>query len=174
MSVAKTKSTKAVAVKKAARTTSKGASANTAAAIHVHSGGILTIGRTKPENSMTPVEKMERARAGITKQELERLKERTKLDYDKLAHLLSVTRATLINKAKTAAFAPTLSERIVGLADLYAYGYEVFENEDAFNRWMFEANRALGGLQPYDICDSAFGREEVRNILGRMDYGVHS
>lgn len=174
MPVSKTTSTKTVAVKKAARTTSKGASKTAATAIHVHSGGILTIGGTKPESSMTPVEKMERARAGITKQELELLKERTKLDYDKLAHLLSVTRATLINKAKTAAFAPTLSERIVGLADLYAYGYEVFENEDGFNRWMFEPNRALGGLRPYDVSDNQFGREEVRNILGRIDYGVHS
>src|SRR6478736_3174070 len=52
----------------------------------------------KPESQMTPIEKMERLNIGISKKELETLKTRTELDYDKLAKLLSVTRATLINK----------------------------------------------------------------------------
>ena len=131
-------------------------------------------GLKKPESQMTPVEKMERLNTGITKKELELLKTRTELDYKKLAKLLSVTRATLINKPGSEKFNIVLSERILGLADIYSYGYDVFEDEEKFNKWMFRQNHALGGITPYEICNNQFGREEVRNIIGRIDYGVYS
>jgi putative toxin-antitoxin system antitoxin component (TIGR02293 family) len=128
----------------------------------------------KAESKMTPIEKMERLNVGISKKELETLKARTELDYDKLAKLLSVTRATLINKPSSEKFNSALSERILGLADIYSYGYDVFEDEEKFNQWMFKQNRALGGKTPYEVCDNQFGREEVKNIIGRIDYGVYS
>jgi uncharacterized protein (DUF2384 family) len=34
--------------------------------------------------------------------------------------------------------------------------------------------RALGGKKPFDLLHTSFGREEVRNLLGRIDYGVYS
>ena len=71
-------------------------------------------------------------------------------------------------------FSPDLSEKIVGLADIYSYGYEVFEEENRFNQWMFRPNIALGGLPPFDLIDNQFGREEVKNLIGRIDYGVYS
>jgi len=136
---------------------------------------IIFIGTVnKPESQMTPIEKMERLNIGISKKELETLKIRTRLDYDKLAKLLSVTRATLINKPGTEKFNSVLSERILGLADIYSYGYDVFEDEEKFNQWMFIQNRALGGKTPYEVCNNQFGREEVKNIIGRIDYGVYS
>lgn len=135
---------------------------------------LLTNDANKPESHMTPLEKMDIVRAGITKEDLESLKERTALDYEQLAHALSVTRATLINKKKEEKFNTVLSERIVDLADLYSYGYEVFEDIDRFNEWIFRPNKALGGQKPYALLDNQFGRAEVRNIIGRIDYGVYS
>ena len=128
----------------------------------------------KPESQMTPIEKMERLHIGISKKELEILKARTELDYDKLAKLLSVTRATLINKPKSEKFNSVLSERMLVLADIYSYGFDVFGDEEKFKQWMFSPNRALGGKTPFEICDNQFGREEVKNIIGRIDYGVYS
>jgi putative toxin-antitoxin system antitoxin component (TIGR02293 family) len=128
----------------------------------------------KPESQMTALEKMEIVRVGVSKLDLERLKEKTALDYDMLAHALSVTRATLINKKGKEKFNASVSERIVSLADLYSYGYEVFEDEDRFNEWMFRPNKALGAKRPYDLIDNQYGREEVRNVIGRIDYGVYS
>ncbi|MBV4357374.1 type II RES/Xre toxin-antitoxin system antitoxin [Pinibacter aurantiacus] len=134
----------------------------------------FTILSKKPESHMTPIEKMQRLSIGISKKDLEDLKNRAELDYDKLAALLSVTRSTLINKQGSEKFNPTLGERIIGLADIYSYGYEVFEDEERFNQWMFRQNTALGGKTPYEICNNQFGREEVRNVIGRIDYGVYS
>jgi len=135
---------------------------------------ILTAVTKKPENRMTSFEKMNAVRLGISKKDLENLKAKTRLDYDKLANALSVTRATLINKKKQEKFNAALSERIISLADIYSYGYEVFEDEDRFNKWMFRPNQALGGKLPYEFIDNQFGREEIKNLIGRIDYGVYS
>ena len=128
----------------------------------------------KPERQMTSFEKMTLARLGISKKGLEKLKDTIEVDYDDLAKALSVTRATLINKKGNEKFSTQLSERIVGLADIYSYGYEVFEVPDRFNHWMRHPNLALNGLPPYDLLESQFGREEVINLIGRIDYGVFS
>ncbi|MDP9041277.1 MAG: MbcA/ParS/Xre antitoxin family protein [Bacteroidota bacterium] len=128
----------------------------------------------RKELPMSAVEKMQLSRAGVTKEYLEKVKLRTHLDYNKLARVLGVTRATLINKQKEEKFNPMLSERIIGLAELYDFGFEVFDDEEKFHRWMFSPNKALGGEQPFDLLDNQFGREEVKNILGRIQYGVYS
>ena len=135
---------------------------------------ILTAITKKPENRMTSFEKMNAVKLGISKKDLENLKAKTRLDYDKLASALSVTRATLINKKKQEKFNAALSERIISLADIYSYGYEVFEDEDRFNKWMFRPNQALGGKLPYEFINNQFGREEIKNLIGRIDYGVYS
>jgi putative toxin-antitoxin system antitoxin component (TIGR02293 family) len=128
----------------------------------------------KPESKMTSIEKMMISKSGITKKDLVGLKEKSTLDYDKLAKTLSVTRATLINKKPAEKFNVTLSEKIIGLAEIYSYGFEVFENKEKFNSWIKSPNKALGGKSPYDLLDSQFGREELMRIIGRIEYGVYS
>jgi putative toxin-antitoxin system antitoxin component (TIGR02293 family) len=135
---------------------------------------ILQDASKKTESRMTSFEKIDIIRKGISKRDLEHLKEKTDLDYNQLSQVLSVARATLINKKGTAKFDMVLSERIVGVADIYSYGYEVFEDENRFNEWIFRANQALGGQSPYDLLDNQYGREEVKNLIGRIDYGVYS
>lgn len=135
---------------------------------------ILTQAAKKPESRMTSFEKIRLIKQGITKIDLENLKQKADLDYNQLAKVLSVARATLINKKGEERFDSFLSEKIVGVADVYSYGYEVFEDADHFNNWIFKPNKALGGYSPYDLLDNQFGREEVRNLIGRIDYGVYS
>ncbi|MCU7548551.1 DUF2384 domain-containing protein [Chitinophagaceae bacterium LB-8] len=142
----------------------------------VHGGGkVILLGvAKKPESKMTTFEKIDLVDHGIPKKDLERLKEVADLDYDQLAKVLSVTRATLINKKGEDRFNTTLSEKILSLADIYSYGYEVFEDDQRFNEWIFHPNKALGGQAPYDLLDTQFGREEIKNLIGRIDYGVYS
>ena len=135
---------------------------------------MLVYTTSKPESHLTPFEKMDMAKGGISKRDLESLKEKAGLDYEKIAKALAVTRATLINKKGKGKFSSTISERIVGLADIYSYGYEVFDNIERFNTWMSKPNLALSGKAPYEVVDSQFGREEVRNVIGRIEYGVYS
>lgn len=135
---------------------------------------IIYIEMDKPENQMTPFEKMEKLHQGLSKSDLERLKIRTDLDYDKLSHVLSVTRSTLIKKKDLQKYSFAVAERMLDLADIYSYGYKVFEDESKFRDWMFKSNHALGGKTPYEILNNQFGREEVKNLIGRIEYGVYS
>jgi putative toxin-antitoxin system antitoxin component (TIGR02293 family) len=135
---------------------------------------LMSASAEKPESQMTSLEKMEATRAGISKKELERLKLKAALDYDQLAYILGVARATLINKKGSERFSPMLSEKIMNLADIYSYGYEVFGDQQEFNKWIFQPIAALGGKSPYDLLDNQYGREEVKNVIGRIDYGVYS
>lgn len=169
---------------------SEGTAAYVTANKNVPKAAMKAIGKEKPEiktaamivpgihgkrqTPPTSIERMHLVRKGVTKKYLIRVKKQTNLDYQKLADVLSVTRATLINKKDEDKFNVSLSERIVGLAALYDYGYEVFEDKEKFKAWMFTPNRALGGEMPYDLIDNQFGREEVKNVLGRIEYGVYS
>lgn len=127
-----------------------------------------------PLVDMTSYQKMQIVRDGVTKIYLTKLKEETSLDYDALAQALSVTRSTLINKKGSQKFNDHVSERIIAVAELYSFGYEVFGNKENFNKWMFAPNQALGGEAPFELIDNQFGREEIRNLIGRIAYGVYS
>ncbi|MGZ8537675.1 MAG: type II RES/Xre toxin-antitoxin system antitoxin [Flavisolibacter sp.] len=128
----------------------------------------------KPESRMTTMEKMDVTNEGISKKNLEQLKEKAGLDYDQLVHILDVSRTTLIGKKPNERFTTGLSEKIMSLADIYSYGYEVFGDNKEFNAWIFQAIPALGGKAPFDILNNHYGRQEVRNLIGRIDYGVYS
>ena len=119
-------------------------------------------------------EKIDAVKNGISKEELENLKNQTELDYDTIAKILNVTKATLHNKKGKAKFDAYISEKIFLLADLYSYGYEVFENKDRFNQWMKHENRALGSVTPLSLLDTLYGMEEVKHLIGRIEYGVYS
>jgi putative toxin-antitoxin system antitoxin component (TIGR02293 family) len=127
-----------------------------------------------PENKLTGMEKMELVEEGISKLSLESLKETAGFDYDQLAQVLNVARATLINKKSAEKFSTDLSDKIMNLADILSYGLEVFEDRSQFRSWLQKPVRALGGKKPFDLLHTSFGREEVRNLLGRIDYGVYS
>jgi putative toxin-antitoxin system antitoxin component (TIGR02293 family) len=123
---------------------------------------------------ITAFEKIDMINKGISKKDLEFLKQKSGLGYDQLSEVLDVARATLINKKGNDKFNPTLSEKIVGLADIYSYGYEVFGDEVKFNARVFMQNQALGGKSPYSLLSNQYGREEIKNLIGRIDYGVYA
>lgn len=131
-------------------------------------------GKVIPVYRWSSFEKIDAVKNGISKEELENLKMGAELDYDTLARVLNIAKATLHNKKGKAKFDTAISERIFLLADLYSYGYEVFENKERFNAWMKSENRALGGISPLSLIDTVYGMEEVKHLIGRIEYGVYS
>jgi putative toxin-antitoxin system antitoxin component (TIGR02293 family) len=127
-----------------------------------------------PVYQWSSYDKIDAIKNGISKEELETLKDQSGLDYDTLAIILNVAKATLHNKKGKDKFDQYISERIFLLADLYSYGYEVFEEKDRFNQWMKTTNRALGDIKPLSFLDTLYGIEEVRHLIGRIEYGVYS
>jgi putative toxin-antitoxin system antitoxin component (TIGR02293 family) len=131
-------------------------------------------GKVVPVYRWSSFEKIDAVKSGVSKEELENLKMGAELDYDTLARLLNIAKATLHNKKGKEKFDIAISERIFHLADLYSYGYEVFDDRERFNKWMKQENRALGGVTPISLIDTLYGVEEVKHLIGRIEYGVYS
>jgi putative toxin-antitoxin system antitoxin component (TIGR02293 family) len=130
--------------------------------------------RVIPVYQWNSFEKIDAIKEGVSKEELENLKNGAELDYDTLAKLLNVAKATLHSKKGKAKFDQYISERIFLIADLYSYGYEVFGNRQKFNSWMKTENAALAGITPLNLVDTLYGVEEVKHLIGRIAYGVYS
>ena len=101
------------------------------------------------------------------------IKHEMNLDYDELSEILSTSRATLINKKNSEKFGSQISERLVQLNDVVAYGREVFEDNDNFNEWLRTPSEALGNVTPLSIMDTLYGIDEVKKEIGRIAYGVY-
>lgn len=66
------------------------------------------------------------------------------------------------------------SEKIFHLSSVIAKGIDVFGEEDKFIQWLHLDNAALGGRKPITWLSSQIGREEILNVLGRLEHGIFS
>jgi putative toxin-antitoxin system antitoxin component (TIGR02293 family) len=66
------------------------------------------------------------------------------------------------------------SVQLFELTDLFLYGSEVFESNENFFKWLDLPNTALGGLEPKELLEIPGGISKVRDLLGRIEYGVYS
>ena len=66
------------------------------------------------------------------------------------------------------------SVQLFELTDLFLYGAEVFESRDNFFKWLELPNTALGGLEPKELLEIPEGIAKVKDLLGRIEFGVYS
>jgi putative toxin-antitoxin system antitoxin component (TIGR02293 family) len=92
-----------------------------------------------------------------------------------------IPRATLARRRKALASSEDRAEgrlsaeegtRLARLAGVWAMALEVWGEEDAARRFMFEAHPILHGRRPIDVVlENELGRPIVEGILGRLQYG---
>jgi putative toxin-antitoxin system antitoxin component (TIGR02293 family) len=122
---------------------------------------------------LPPAAKIGHIKKGISKLYLVGIKDAIDLDYDTLGRILSVSRAKLLSKKPEEKFDQLTSERIMLLADLFSYGLEVFGDKDRLTTWLKRPSKALGDISPVDMMDTVYGIQEIRNELGRIEYGIY-
>ncbi|RPD39236.1 antitoxin Xre/MbcA/ParS toxin-binding domain-containing protein [Chitinophaga barathri] len=113
--------------------------------------------------------KIEAARAGVTKEQLTRLKEIFELDYDTLSTLLIVTNRSLHLKKGKDILSRNVSDRIIAIADVFSLGYNVFRERELFHNWLKSPSDDLDGVVPIALLDTFTGIEEVKKRLQRID-----
>ena len=109
------------------------------------------------------------SREGLGKSKLAEISERYNLSILKLSEILPASYSTLIKKD---AFDISLSEHILTLEALLAYGNEVFGGVEKFILWLQTPNIVLGKSTPFSLLETHAGMAIVRNTLGRIDHGV--
>jgi putative toxin-antitoxin system antitoxin component (TIGR02293 family) len=98
-----------------------------------------------------------------------------KLSKEATAHMLNISSATLYRWMKTnKTLERNDSIKLFEIADLFLYGIEIFEDRDNFFKWLELPNTTLGGMKPQELIEIPGGVDKVRNILGRIEYGVYS
>jgi putative toxin-antitoxin system antitoxin component (TIGR02293 family) len=98
-----------------------------------------------------------------------------KLSKTQTADMLNVSEPTLYRWTKANKnLDRNFSVKLFEIADLFLYGEEVFGNRNAFFNWLNLPNTALGGLHPIELIEIPGGVSKVKDILGRIEYGVYS
>lgn len=116
-------------------------------------------------------DKIKTVKEGIKKSDLADIREELGLDYSVLSTILGVHERNLYIKKGDETFNKTISDKIMSIAELYSYGFEIFKSKEHFNRWMNTKSRSLG-VVPIELLDTYVGLEEVRNEIRRMEYGI--
>ena len=112
------------------------------------------------------------ARKGITKRSLLKLSKGFSLTLKDLANALPITERSIQRYEPNDRFNTDVSEKIIEISQLYAYGFDVFGSEENFNSWMKMENIAFGYVTPVSLLDTSFGIELVRNLLGQIEHGI--
>lgn len=97
------------------------------------------------------------------------------LKKDLVAQILDISEPTLYRWTKSNKnLDRNFSVKLFEIADLFLYGEEIFGDRNAFFKWLKLPNEALGGFEPQELIEIPGGVSKVRDILGRIEYGVYS
>jgi putative toxin-antitoxin system antitoxin component (TIGR02293 family) len=112
--------------------------------------------------------------AGISGTAIRALASHYGLSNEDLTRLLGVPLRTLQRREKQYRLPPGDTDRLWRAALVLHEAARILGSPDKARRWLHRENRALGGLQPIEMLATEAGYEEVRNILGRIEWGVWS
>lgn len=115
------------------------------------------------------------ASAGVGANVISNFKNYFNISKEQTAEFLNISEATLYRWLRSdKKLERNYSIQLFELTNLFLFGAEVFENTDNFFKWLDLPNVALGGLIPRELLDMPSGIDKVRNLLGRIEYGVYS
>lgn len=105
----------------------------------------------------------------------QRVQKRLNLSNKQFSNMLSLSESTFQRRIKNKSSLSTgESEKVVDLSKIIAKGQDVFENEEDFKTWLNSPVLALGNKKPLDLLGSSIGREEILNVLFRIEHGIFS
>ncbi|GGF08150.1 type II RES/Xre toxin-antitoxin system antitoxin [Hymenobacter cavernae] len=112
---------------------------------------------------------------GLSVQALRTLQRRMQFSNKEISELLAISESTLARREQSKrALTRDEAEKTIQLSAVMAKGLDVFEDEEDFRHWLETDNVALGGIRPKELLTSAIGRDQVRDLLGRIQYGIYS
>lgn len=106
---------------------------------------------------------------------LKKLQKKMQFTNRELGKALDMSESTLQRRLKlNQKLDKKESEGTIHLASVWAKGIEVFENEDDFRTWLHAKNTALGNHAPIALLHSPIGRDEIKDLLCRIEFGIYS
>jgi len=117
---------------------------------------------------------IELSRKGLTVKQLNQILKFANITLKQVSAMLSMSERQLSRYDNDKIFKREISSHLIQITELYRFGYEVFEDEQNFQIWMNTEIRSLGNQKPLNLLDTPFGINDVKNVIGRLEYGVYS
>lgn len=128
-----------------------------------------------PQAIRTDLDLMYAAAAGVSVKAVRNLQRHMHFTNKEMSEVLTISESTLARREQAQKpLSRDEAEKTIQLSAVVAKGLAVFENEPDFHRWLQLENQALGGARPQELLASALGREQVREVLGRIQWGIFS
>jgi putative toxin-antitoxin system antitoxin component (TIGR02293 family) len=94
---------------------------------------------------------------------------------DSVAELLNISSPTVYRWVKSNRnLERNYSIQLLELTFLFLIGTEAFKDQENFFKWLNLPNIALGGMKPKELLELPNGLSKVRELIGRIEYGVYS
>lgn len=115
------------------------------------------------------------AQRGVKADAIHNFRTHFNIPRDKAATFLNVSEPTIYrwvrdNRTMDRNHAVQLME----LTDLFLFGIDAFGSAESFFSWLELPNQALGGMMPEELLEIPGGIARVRELIGRIEYGVYS
>lgn len=130
-------------------------------------GGSAVLGRT----IRNEVELMKLVETGVPKATIRYLAESLGIETKALIEFLPVTSRNLQRYQDTDLLNDVVSDHIVALAGLFAYGEEAM-GKDYFRDWLQGTILALGNERPIEFLKTHKGIEIIHDEIGRIAHGI--
>ncbi len=128
-----------------------------------------------PQPVRNSLDLMRAAVAGVPVAAVRHLQRHLRFTNREMSEALSISESTLARREQAhRTLTRDEAEKAIQLSAVVAKGLAVFENETDFHRWLQLENPALGGERPQALLASALGREQVLEVLGRIQWGIFS
>lgn len=134
-------------------------------------GGVNAIGK-KIKNMLDFLTVAEK---GLPISVLQKLQKRMQFTNKEIGQTLDMSESTLQRRYKlNQKLDKKESESAIDLASVWAKGIEVFQDEEDFRVWLHTKNAALGNNKPLSFLNSPIGRQELKDLLTRIEWGIYS
>lgn len=133
------------------------------------------LGKQRSNKIESPFDFIIVANEGISASAIKNFSHYFNLSKSDTAQMLNISEPTLYRWTKSnKSLDRNFSVSLIEIADLFLYGEEVFNHKENFFKWLNLPNSALGGMQPQELIEIPGGVSKVKDLLGRIEYGVYS
>ncbi len=123
----------------------------------------------KSKNMDDLIRKVQR---GFPVSSFEKLRRKLDVSDNLLSQVINIPMRTLTRRKQQGRLNVVESEKLLRIARLYDKALEVFEDEEAAEKWLKEPARGLGGVIPLEYAKTELGAQEIEKLLIRIEHGV--
>ncbi len=135
----------------------------------------LTLTPKERQHIHSALDLLSLSEAGLPVSSVKSLQQKLQLSNLSMSRILGISESTLQRRYRSNIKLSELeSQIIIQLAELWTQGIDTFGDETDFRDWLAQKNLALGDRIPLQLLASPLGREHVKEVLLRIEWGIYS